>query len=90
MIVKRGESIGVDWQGTMAQLKQQDWDAALREVENPAVVTPQYYQQPFHAYKQVCAASPDQMMPAQRMACNHILLVECACGFGDLLLEFAL
>jgi hypothetical protein len=55
-IVQRGESVGVDWSGTMAQLQAQDWAAAIQRVQDPQVQLPGYYQQPFHAYPEVCAA----------------------------------
>lgn len=40
MIVKRGESLGLDWQGAMADMQQQDWPAAMAAVTNPSVQTP--------------------------------------------------
>jgi hypothetical protein len=43
MIVKRGEALGLDWQGVMQRMQQQDWEAALQAVTDPAVQAPAYY-----------------------------------------------
>jgi hypothetical protein len=53
MIIQRGEQIGLDWEGTMQQLQQQDWEAAMAAVQNKQLQYPSYYTQPFHAYAQV-------------------------------------
>jgi hypothetical protein len=54
MIIQRAEAIGLDWDGTLKQLQQQDWEARLQEATDPLVDSyPSYYTQPFHAYKQV-------------------------------------
>ncbi|KXZ55370.1 hypothetical protein GPECTOR_3g499 [Gonium pectorale] len=50
MIIKRAESLGLDWEGAMRDLKAQDWEARMKAVSNPAVQYPSYYTQPFHAY----------------------------------------
>ncbi|KAG1675239.1 hypothetical protein FOA52_016270 [Chlamydomonas sp. UWO 241] len=50
MIIKRAESLGLDWAGAMADMQTQDWDARLKAVESPGVSTPDYYEKPFHAY----------------------------------------
>jgi hypothetical protein len=56
MIIQRAEAIGLDWDGTLKQLQQQDWEARLADATNPQVDSyPSYYTQPFHAYKQVRA-----------------------------------
>ncbi|WIA18170.1 hypothetical protein OEZ85_009645 [Tetradesmus obliquus] len=53
MIIQRAEAIGLDWDGTLQQLQQQDWEARLQEATDPAAGSyPSYYTQPFHAYKQ--------------------------------------
>jgi hypothetical protein len=54
MIIQRAEAIGLDWDGTLQQLQQQDWEARLQEATDPIIDSyPSYYTQPFHAYKQV-------------------------------------
>ncbi|KAF5829160.1 S-adenosyl-L-methionine-dependent methyltransferase [Dunaliella salina] len=50
MIVKRAESIGLDWDSAMRERQQQDWQSLMRQVSNPNVQYPAYYEQPFHAY----------------------------------------
>ncbi|KAF6258798.1 S-adenosyl-L-methionine-dependent methyltransferase [Scenedesmus sp. NREL 46B-D3] len=53
MIIQRAEAIGLDWDGTLKQLQQQDWQARLQDAADPLVDSyPSYYTQPFHAYKQ--------------------------------------
>lgn len=54
MIVKRGEAIGLDWEGTMARMRQHNWEEELAAVMNKSISYPSYYTQPFHAYEQVC------------------------------------
>ena len=51
--MERGESIGIDWAGTMAKRRQHDWEAELAAVVDSSVQYPEYYTQPFHAYEQV-------------------------------------
>eukprot|EP00197_Chlamydomonas_leiostraca_P009764 CAMPEP_0202867472 /NCGR_PEP_ID=MMETSP1391-20130828/9455_1 /ASSEMBLY_ACC=CAM_ASM_000867 /TAXON_ID=1034604 /ORGANISM="Chlamydomonas leiostraca, Strain SAG 11-49" /LENGTH=352 /DNA_ID=CAMNT_0049547519 /DNA_START=24 /DNA_END=1078 /DNA_ORIENTATION=- len=50
MIVKRAESMGLDWNGAMKEMQAQDWPALLKAVTNPAVQYPSYYTKSFHAY----------------------------------------
>mmetsp|Transcript_27277 Transcript_27277/g.73716 ORF Transcript_27277/g.73716 Transcript_27277/m.73716 type:complete len:369 (+) Transcript_27277:120-1226(+) len=50
MIVKRAESIGLDWDSAMRERQQQDWQSLMSQVTNPTVTYPAYYEQPFHAY----------------------------------------
>jgi hypothetical protein len=57
MIVKRGEAIGLDWEGTMAKRRQHNWPVELKAVVNNGVTYPEYYTQPFHAYEQVGRAA---------------------------------
>ncbi|KAF8061941.1 menG [Scenedesmus sp. PABB004] len=54
MIIQRGEAIGVDWTGTLDELRAvPDWPARLAAATDPAAgAYPAYYTQPFHAYKQ--------------------------------------
>lgn len=52
MILQRGETLGLDFAAEIEALKQVDWEAELAAVVDPAVVTPDYYRQPFHAYPQ--------------------------------------
>jgi hypothetical protein len=55
MIIQRGASIGLDWPATLAELQQLDWESRMSEATDPLVGSyPDYYTQPFHAYKQVC------------------------------------
>jgi predicted metal-dependent hydrolase len=54
MIVQRGESIGIDWEGAMAKRRAHDWEAELRGVVSQGVgAYPDYYTKAFHAYDQV-------------------------------------
>ncbi|GFH08815.1 methyltransf_25 domain-containing protein, partial [Haematococcus lacustris] len=50
MVVKRAESIGLDWDGAMKELEAQDWQARMKAVTQPSLQYPAYYTQPFHAY----------------------------------------
>ncbi|GFR41885.1 hypothetical protein Agub_g2394 [Astrephomene gubernaculifera] len=52
MIIKRAYAMGIDWNGTIQEMKAQDWEARLQAVQNPSVTYPSYYTQPFHAYSQ--------------------------------------
>ena len=47
----------------MAARRAHNWDAELADVVNPAVTYPDYYTQPFHAYKEV------SKQPLWRIAC---------------------
>lgn len=75
MIVKRGEKLGMDWSGTMAELQTQDWAAAIERVRDPAVQYPTYYTQPFHAYPEV---GPVLLLPRCYRAAAA--LPPCCCG----------
>jgi len=43
MIVERGKAIGLDWDGDLEELRQQDWAAAVADITNPGVTFPSYY-----------------------------------------------
>lgn len=50
-IAKRGEQIGLDFDGAVEALKgAADWDAELASIRDPTMQLPAYYTQPFHAY----------------------------------------
>jgi ubiquinone/menaquinone biosynthesis C-methylase UbiE len=54
MMIKRAESIGVQWTQEAAALRTQGdetWNTALENIKAPDLVYPNYYLQPFHAYK---------------------------------------
>ena len=51
MMVKRAEKIGVPWTKTVEKLKAHDWETQLTQVQNPALVYPEYYLRSFHAYE---------------------------------------
>jgi hypothetical protein len=58
MIIQRGAAIGLDWPATLAELQQLDWESRMKEATDPLVdAYPDYYTQPFHAYKQVSSQS---------------------------------
>ena len=51
-IAKRGLSVGVDIEAYAAELrKAKDWEAALKEIQDPELVYPAYYLEPFHCYE---------------------------------------
>ncbi|CAL8463717.1 g3251 [Coccomyxa elongata] len=51
-IAERGRQIGLDFEGEVAALEREaDWLAELRAVQDPHLVFPDYYTQPFHAYR---------------------------------------
>ncbi|XP_024400668.1 uncharacterized protein [Physcomitrium patens] len=50
MIIERGSEIGYPWEPELARLRQFDWDAELKTVQNPDIEYPEYYLKPFHAY----------------------------------------
>lgn len=49
-IIKRAELIGLDFKGTVENLKDVDWEPRLADATNDSVAMPSYYTQPFHAY----------------------------------------
>ena len=50
-IAKRGEQIGLDFDGEVEALRgAADWDAELASIRDPSLQLPAYYTQPFHAY----------------------------------------
>jgi ubiquinone/menaquinone biosynthesis C-methylase UbiE len=54
MMIKRAESIGVQWTQEAETLRargDETWNTALANVQDPNLVYPNYYLQPFHAYK---------------------------------------
>jgi ubiquinone/menaquinone biosynthesis C-methylase UbiE len=54
MMIKRAESIGVQWTQEAATLRAQGdetWNTALANVQDSDLVYPNYYLQPFHTYK---------------------------------------
>ncbi|HHP7244966.1 MAG TPA: class I SAM-dependent methyltransferase, partial [Elainellaceae cyanobacterium] len=60
MMIKRAESIGVYWREEVQALRSRkqatdfsaDWDAELKQVENPNLAYPDYYLRSFHAYEE--------------------------------------
>lgn len=50
MMIKRAESIGVDWLGEVQTLRERDWSADLAQVQNAELQYPDYYLRTFHAY----------------------------------------
>lgn len=51
MMVKRGDSIGVSWQARIDSLASHDWQSELAAIRDGELQLPEYYQVPFHAYK---------------------------------------
>ena len=54
MMIKRAESIGVPWTQEAQTLRSRGadtWNTALEQIQNPSLTYPNYYLQPFHAYK---------------------------------------
>jgi ubiquinone/menaquinone biosynthesis C-methylase UbiE len=54
MMIKRAESIGVQWTQDAETLRSRGadtWNTALEQIQNPKLTYPNYYLQPFHAYK---------------------------------------
>jgi hypothetical protein len=71
MIIQRAEAIGLDWDGTLKQLQQQDWETRLQNATDPAVDSyPSYFTQPFHAYKQVGATAAQHCTAAAALPVN--------------------
>lgn len=56
VLIKTAENNGIPWRENYQQLSQavaaQGGELLLRQVGNPAVTYPDYYQRPFHAYEQ--------------------------------------
>ncbi|MDX2270595.1 MAG: class I SAM-dependent methyltransferase [Cyanobacteriota bacterium] len=60
MMIERAALIGVDWQQEAVALRSRGeaevfsplWEQALAHIQNPNLVYPAYYVQPFHAYEQ--------------------------------------
>ena len=50
MMIDRAEQIGVYWRQEAAFLQEQNLEALRQQVENPALVYPDYYLTSFHAY----------------------------------------
>lgn len=51
VMIKTAEKNGIPWRQTCAAYEASDISALLPDVQNPAVVYPDYYQVPFHAYE---------------------------------------
>ncbi len=51
MMIKRAEKIGVPWTKTVQELRKQDWESHLNQVQNPQLTYPDYYCCSFHAYE---------------------------------------
>ena len=51
MMIKRAERIGVPWTKSVQELKAHDWETQLTQVQNQALVYPEYYLRSFHAYE---------------------------------------
>ncbi len=52
MMIKRAESIGVQWIQEAEKLRSRDWTSDFDRVNNPDLVYPDYYLRPFHAYNE--------------------------------------
>ena len=52
MMIKRAESIGVQWVQEAETLRSRDWTAEFNQVNQPDLVYPNYYLRPFHAYNE--------------------------------------
>ena len=52
MMIKRAESIGVQWTQEAAALGARDWTAEFNQVNNPSLIYPDYYVRSFHAYEE--------------------------------------
>ncbi|NJK64296.1 MAG: class I SAM-dependent methyltransferase [Synechococcaceae cyanobacterium SM2_3_1] len=52
MMIKRSAMIGVDWHQRVADLKAQNLEKELTQVQNPDLVYPDYYLRSFHAYEE--------------------------------------
>ncbi len=52
MMIKRAQSIGVQWVQEAETLRSRDWTVEFNQVNNPDLVYPDYYLRPFHAYNE--------------------------------------
>ncbi len=52
MMIKRANSMGVDWLQIAADLQKQNLEAELTKVQNLNLKYPDYYLKPFHAYEE--------------------------------------
>ncbi len=52
MMIKRAESIGVNWLQDAEKLRSRDWTIEFNRVNDPDLVYPDYYLRPFHAYNE--------------------------------------
>lgn len=52
MMIKRAESIGVNWLQDAEKLRSRDWTIEFNQVNDPDLVYPDYYLRPFHAYNE--------------------------------------
>jgi ubiquinone/menaquinone biosynthesis C-methylase UbiE len=52
MMIKRAESIGVQWTQEATALRARDWTAEFKQVNNPSLIYPNYYVRSFHAYEE--------------------------------------
>ncbi|MCG8365577.1 MAG: class I SAM-dependent methyltransferase [Pseudanabaenales cyanobacterium] len=60
MMIKRAEAVGVDWRRDAQDLRSRGgeldfdpaWERELEQIQNPDLIYPDYYLQPFHAYEQ--------------------------------------
>jgi ubiquinone/menaquinone biosynthesis C-methylase UbiE len=50
MMIKRAETMGVQWRHVAAELQSRDWQADFDAVNDPNLTYPAYYLKPFHAY----------------------------------------
>ena len=56
-MIKTAASVGVDWKGKALSLREinSDWQSRIESIKaqrSPDYVTPSYYMQPFHGYKE--------------------------------------
>jgi hypothetical protein len=54
MMIKRAESVGVQWTQEATALRERGidtWTAELQRIQNPNLQYPDYYLKPFHAYE---------------------------------------
>ena len=97
MIIQRGAAIGLDWPATLAELQKLDWESRMAQATDPLVDSyPDYYTQPFHAYKQVpvvckwcdvpvCTSLALHLSAPRLLGCVLALRCCCRCVAGCLL-----